>query len=188
MSEGDGASTPRAKRGRAQPPPWFARVRALRPAWTFEPPAGLNSLPHSERAAEFDRLRAEFEAGFKAFILMELERRLWAETDAAAADLQGASLSLRAALLDDLIASGWRPLPPSRRSRGRPAVDPVEREFHPTEEAARGAAIIRDIFEDYWGKRNRPYSPTAEQMAADFFGVDERLIRQRVTRGKRRPI
>lgn len=145
-------------------PEWVAGRQALRPKWFCRTP--------------------EEEGEFMLFIFSELDRRIGAEVDALAAQAQSDETS---ALFDDLLQSGWLPQVEPKRSRGRPMVDNVVRQFLPAEDAARAATIVHEIFEDYWDKWNRA-RPSADEIAAKYVGVRLAQLQNRKKRATdRRP-
>lgn len=127
----------------------------------------------------------EKEREFKEFIFAELDRRLGADMDAMALALQGGEAE---AEFTKLVRAGWTPDPPPKRGRGRPKVHPVEREFHAPEEGARLVPIIRDIFNDFWGRRNRG-RPKVAEIAAEYAGTTAARVTGRMKRANyRRPV
>ena len=124
------------------------------------------------------------EAAFKAFIFVELDCRLSAQTAAMAAEVQNPE---NEQLLLDMIAAGWSPPPSPKRGRGRPPLDPEERRLLPSEAAARLALVIREIFKEHWGRWNRK-RPSAEEIAAEYVGLRLKQVETRKKRGPaRRP-
>jgi hypothetical protein len=124
----------------------------------------------------------EAEEAFKAFIFTELDRRIGAEVDAAAALAQSHET---AAMFEELVRSGWTPEPEPKRD-GR-EVDDAVRRFLPAEDGARLTMTIREVFEDYWDKWNRG-RPSAEEIAAEYVGISLARVTTRKKRAKaRRP-
>jgi len=155
------------------------RVRKKGPEglpWQLNKEDGENSCDWAMRKADHERW-------FKSFIFAELDRRRMAETDAMAAEVQAPE---NERIFLEMVAEGWTPPPPPKRGRGRPA-NPVARLLVPSEDAARTADMVRDIFWDYWGRRNRPYHPTAEEIAAEYVGIKLGRVKARKKHGARRP-
>lgn len=127
----------------------------------------------------------DFERRFKAFIFGELDERILADIDRMSAEVQKPD---NIQMFVDMVATGWLPPAPPKRRRGRPRRSPEERQAHPSEAAALLTVVIREIFEDYWGKRNRK-RPSAEEIASEYVGIRLKLVQTRKRRSKsRRPI
>ena len=124
------------------------------------------------------------EKAFRAFIFAELDRRIGEEADRLATHFEGAEAE---AAIAAFLASDWAAQKVAKRGRGRPKVAEVERQFLFSEEATAIVGIIRDIFADYWGRRNRG-RPSAVELAADYCGVPSSSVATRMKRAKaRRP-
>jgi hypothetical protein len=125
------------------------------------------------------------EPAFKAFIFAELDRRIWGEIAAMAAEAQRPENIERFLAM---VEAGWAPPAPPKRGRGRPPVDRAVRQALPSEAAVRIAVMIRQIFEDNWGRRNLT-RPSPAEMAAEYVGLKREQIETRLRRGKaRRPL
>lgn len=150
---------------------------AEKPEWHYAP---SRELSIEEQRSAID----DHERRFKAFIFGELDHRILADIDRMGAEVQKPD---NIQMFVEMVAAGWLPPAPPKRGRGRPRKSPEERQTHPSEAAALLTVLIREIFEDYWGKRNHK-RPSAEEIAAEYVGIRLKLVQTRKRRSKsRRP-